>query len=224
MVQARHKLSGAVLAATVYAIAVRPRLTRWGTTDEELARTFPGADLIPDGRPSSTLAVTIEAPPAEVWPWLVQMGWERAGWYSWDLLDNGGRTSAREIHPEWQDLSVGDRLMAWSPNGPLDAWGVALLEPGRFLGLRGLSDLQGRTLDPAGPRPSGFFDGLWGFQLDELPGGRTRLVVGGYQSIRPRWLERIVDFWIYPPVHWIMQTRQLYNLKRRAEHRGPATP
>jgi len=212
------------LGAAVYVFVLRPRLVRWGASDEEVARTFPGGELIPDGTRASTMAVTIEAPPAQVWPWLVQMGWDRAGWYSWDRLDNGGRPSAQELHPEWQHLSLGERLLAWSPGGPVSAWQVAALDPERFLGLRGLSDLRGRILDPTQPRPPAHIEGLWGFLLEELPGDRTRLVVGGYQSISPRWLERIVNFWIYPLMHWPMQTRQFANLKRNVErHRRLAT-
>jgi hypothetical protein len=204
-------------ASASYALVVRPRLLRWGATDEELARPYPGADIIPDGKRAATMAVTIEAPPAQVWPWLVQMGYDRAGWYSWDRLDNGGRPSADRIHPEWQEIKPGDRLTAWSPGGPVSAWEVAALEPEHFLGLRGLSDLRGRQFDPQGPWPRGYVDGLWGFLLEELPGGRTRLVVGGYQSGRPRWLLAVGDFFVYPPVHWIMQTRQFANIKRLAE-------
>ena len=208
-------------AALVYPLIVRPRLVRWGATDEELIRPFPGAELIPEGTRASTMAVTLEAPAAEVWPWLVQMGWDRAGWYSWDRLDNGGRRSATTIHPEWQHLAVGDNVSAWSQDGPVNAWQVAALEPRRFLGLRGLTDLRGRVLDPSQPRPSAYVEGLWGFLLEERPDHRTRLVVGGYQTIRPRWLEGIVNFWVYPAVHWAMQTRQFANLARNlaAAHR-----
>jgi len=218
------KFAGLAGLAAVYGLALRPRLVRWGATDEEVARTYPGGDLIPDGTRAATMAVTIDAPPAQVWPWLVQMGWDRGGWYSWDRLDNGGRPSANEVHPDWQDLSIGDHLKAWSPGGSMDAWEVAALQPERFLGLRGLTDLRGRILDQSQPRPPAYVDGLWGFLLEELPRDRTRLVVSGYQSVRPRWLERLVNFWFYPPVHWMMQTRQFANLKRNAEdNRSPAT-
>lgn len=170
------------------------------------------------------MAITIEAPPAEVWPWLAQMGWGRAGWYSWDRLDNGGRPSAHELHPEWQDIAVGDRLAAWSSGGPVDAWEVAALEPGRFLGLRGLSDLRGHLLDPTQPRPSTYTEGLWGFLLEELSPNGTRLIVGGYQTFRPRWLEGFVNFWVYPLLHWPMQVRQFSTIKRNVvNHRSSAT-
>ena len=218
MVGLGRKVVGFVsVAAAAYAVVVRPRLVRWGASDEEVTRAYPGADLIPDGTRASTMAVTIGASPAEVWPWLVQMGGDRAGWYSWDRLDNGGHPSAREVHPEWQHLSVGDWLSAWSPRGPMKAWEVVAFEPNRFLGLRGLSDFRGNVIDATQPRPSAFTEGLWGFLLEEFHGDRSRLVVGGYQAMRPRWLERFVNFWVYPPVHWVMQTRQFANLKRNIE-------
>ena len=102
------------------------------------------------------------APPARVWPWLVQMGFGRAGWYSWDHLDNWGRASAERIHPEWQEIAVGDHL----PGMPDDKawWEVAALEPEHFLGLRASYDLKFQPFDPNGPRPRFYTDSLWGFR------------------------------------------------------------
>jgi len=210
-------------AAVVYGAWVRPRLMRWGATDEEVTGPYPGADLVSDGERGATMAVTIDAAPDQVWPWLVQLGGGRAGWYSWDHLDNAGRPSAQTVHPEWQDIAVGDYIKYWTRrHGLVDAWQVAALEPNRFLGLRGLSDLRGRSLDPKQPRPSAYTEGLWGFLLTELPAGRTRLVIGGYQALRPRWLGRFLDYWLYPPVVWIMQARMLAVLKRNVERAAPA--
>jgi len=218
-------VAGVATAEVVYAAWVRPRLMRWGATDEEVAEPYPGAELVPDGQRAATMAVTIDAPPDQVWPWLVQMGWDRGGWYSWDRLDNAGRPSARDVHPEWQDLALGDYIKAWQPGtGPRDAWEVAALEPNRFLGLRGLTDLHGRNLDPTQPRPSAYLEGLWGFLLNELPGERTRLVIGGYQALRPRWLERFVIYWIYIPVVWVMQARTLSVLKQNIEQAARTRP
>jgi hypothetical protein len=210
------------LSAGVYALAVRPRMLRWGASNDEVQGPYPGAELIPGGRRGATLAATIDAPPSRVWPWLVQMGCDRAGWYSWDCLDNAGVPSAERIHPEWQNLVAGSRL-ASTPNGR--AWfEVAALDPERFLGLRATINLRdGRPFDPAGPRPRFYFDGLWGFQLTGLPGGRTRLVVSGYASARPRLLQGIADVLFWEPAHWIMQRRQFANLKRRAERRSLRT-
>lgn len=204
------------LTVGTYVLALRPRLLRWGATEEEVRRPYPGADLIPDGTRSATLAVTIDAPPARVWPWLVQMGYDRAGWYSWDHLDNLGHPSAERIHPEWQDIQQGNYM------DRRHSWQVAALEPERFLGLRASYDL--RTLhwyDPAGPRPRFFTDSLWGFLLEERPGGRTRLIESGYWAMRPRWLQPLISVSL-EPTHWMMQVRQFANLKWRAEQTDPA--
>jgi proline iminopeptidase len=222
---ARHRISGtaklpriligAVAVVAGYCVWVRPRMLRSGATEDEVRQAFPGADLIPGASRSATMAVTIDAPAADVWPWLVQMGTDRAGWYSWDRLDNWGQASAARIHPEWQQLALGDRL-AGTPDGT-QSWEVAALEPERFLGLRMSLDLRGRPFDPAGPPPRAYTDSIWGFLLDELPDGRTRLVVSGYWSLRPRWLQPIFAFAFLEPSHWIMQTRQFGNLRRRIE-------
>ena len=213
-------------SALVYGGLVRPRLLRWGASDQEVAGPYPGAGVVPEGERGATMAVTIDALPGQVWPWLLQLGGDRGGWYSWDHLDNGGRPSAREVHPEWQDLDLGDSVKYWTRHGPVDAWDVAVLEPDRFLGLHGLSDLRGRRLDARQPRPSAYTEGLWGFWLNELPGGRTRLVIGGYQASRPRWLGRLTDA-VFPLVVWIMQARMLRVLKRNVERAvaasGPRT-
>lgn len=92
----------------------RPWHQRWGTTDDELRSVQPGDDLLPDAAFRATRAITIAAPPEDVWPWLVQVGCLRAGWYSNDLLDNLGRPSATTIVPEFQHLEVGQ----WVPMAP----------------------------------------------------------------------------------------------------------
>jgi hypothetical protein len=214
-----RKLAAVLGLVGGYAARVRPRLLRWGATDEEVRRPFKGAELIPGGERSATMAVTIDAPPSRVWPWLVQMGVDRAGWYSWDRLDNWGLRSAERIHPEWQKIALGDRLAA-KPDAS-EWWEVAALEPERFLALRMSLDLRGRPFHPTGARPRFYTDSTWGFLLEELPAGCTRLVVSGYWSLRPRWLQPIVSFLFLEPSHWIMQTRQFTNLKRHAE-RDPA--
>ena len=196
----------------VYAFVVRPRLLRWGATDAEVEGPYPGAELIPGGTRSATMGVTIDAPPERVWPWLAQMGYGRAGWYSWDRLDNFGKHSAEELHPEWQEIAVGDHL------APMPGvWEVAALEPEHFLGLRTAVDLRGRPIDPAGPPPKVSTDSLWGFLLQPLPGGRTRLVVSGYWAFRPPWLQPLMNVLFLDLEHWVMQTRQFANLKRLVE-------
>ena len=199
----------------VYAFAVRPRLVRWGATDEEVKRPYQGAGIIAAGKRGTTMAVTIDAPPSAVWPWLAQMGVDRAIWYTWDYWRPWGLRSADRIHPEWQSISVGYRMPS-TPKGSA-WWEVAALEPKRFLGLRMSVDLRGRRFDPHKRRPRFYSDSLWAFRLENLPENRTRLVVSGYWAFRPKWLQGIVSFLFIEPSTWIMQTRQFAGLKRRAE-------
>ena len=91
-------LAGLAIAGG-YGALLPPKLRRWGATDAEVAAPYPGADLVPGGKRGATMAATIDAPPSRVWPWLVQMGCDRAGWYSWDRLDNGGIPSGRGSTP-----------------------------------------------------------------------------------------------------------------------------
>lgn len=216
---APRRIAAAALGlAAAHALVLRPRMLRWGATDEEVRRPFPGEAIVPGGRRSATMAVTIDAPRATVWPWLAQMGADRAGWYSWDRLDNWGNASARRIHPEWQDISVGDR-MAGTPDGR-QSWVVAALDPGRLLVLRMSLDLRGRPFDPEAGHPRSYTDSTWGFLLEGLPGGRTRLVVSGYWALRPAWLRPLMSVLVLEPSHWAMQARQFANLRRRAERLG----
>jgi hypothetical protein len=106
--------AAAVAAEVLGYLAWRPRMTRWGATDEEAAEPLPGDEITPHPRVRSTRAITIDAPPEKVWPWIVQMGMGRAGFYTHEWVERplGGYYaeghSATRIHPEFQDLQVGD--------------------------------------------------------------------------------------------------------------------
>ena len=106
---------GAVLCG-VYVRFIRPWQLRWGATDDEVTRAMPGDEVVQQPTFNATRAVTIQARPEEIWPWLVQIGITRAGWYSYDWVDNLGRPSAERILPDLQRLAVGD-VVPMSPNG-----------------------------------------------------------------------------------------------------------
>jgi len=89
----------------------------WGATPDEVRADMPGDDRFPAAQFRATRALTVAAPPELVWPWLVQVGCGRAGWYSHDLLDNLGHPSATTIEPAWQDLQIG-QWVAMSPKPP----------------------------------------------------------------------------------------------------------
>ena len=209
-------VAAVVAAPVLYAGWIRRRLLTWGATRDETARAWPGDELIPeDNAPDCTMATTLPAPPEQVWPWLVQMGVGRAGSYSWDRLDNGGKPSADRIVPEWQSLEMGQRLNV-SPDG--HRWmTVARVEPGRALVLRATAELpSGRSLDPPPARlPRAYLDGIWGFYLQPAPGGKTRLVAHTHGRNHPRLLGDAFSLLLGEPSHFIMQTRQFHGLRAR---------
>ena len=129
--------------------------------------------LVPEAIFASTHAITIDAPPERVWPWIAQMGAGRAGWYSWDAIDNGGTASATSILPAFQTLGSGDVMPAIP--GASEAFVVAAVDPPRDLVLTVPDGRGGNAV-------------AWEHVLNPLPDGRTRLLVRGRAS--SHWLDR----------------------------------
>lgn len=178
--------------------------------------TLAGDDLVPDATNQFTHGITIAAPPEKIWPWLVQMGCGRAGFYSIDTFDNGGVPSAREIHPELQHIEVGQVLPA-TPDGP-DGFEVLAIDPPRALVLGGLFDIDARRqLAFTALRPKRYWHISWAFVLEQLGPTTTRLRVRARAATAPGSVRAL---WIRP-VHHLMQTVQLRNLAARAEGRLP---
>jgi len=191
----------------------------WQATPEERKRPLPGDDLVPEARSAPTHAITIPVPPDNVWPWLVQRGCDRAGYYSYDRLDNGGRPSADRILPAFQNTAVGD-LLPSRPGSP-HGFEVLRMEPPRVFLLGAFLRLPGgATLPWDGARPKAYLRATWLFLLEEQDGA-TRLVVRVRGITRPRWLGIMINS-VMGPAHIIMQRRQLLNLRARAEAIGHA--
>jgi hypothetical protein len=191
-------LAGLLLLA--YRSVVRPWHARWGATDEEVTRALPGDELLPDAN-VTTRAVTIDARPEEVWPWLVQLGYGRAGWYSYDWIDNDGRPSASRIVPELQRLEPGDQILMAPGLGPR----VRAVEPDWYL-LAGDAD-----------------GGIWCLALSPLGDGRTRLP----SRWRIRWPITLASvFWVLvsDPGTFVMERRMLLGIKRRVERAATGEP
>jgi hypothetical protein len=179
-------------------------------------RSLPGDELLPDAAGHFTHSTVIATPPEQVWPWLVQMGCQRAGFYSIDLLDNAGVPSAPEIRLDLQQLRVGDKI----PSTPeRDGYFEVLrLEPNRLLVLGTLFDVEAQQQLPFdAPRPRRFWQVTWVFVLEPLDVSRTRLYARARGSFSSS--ERFHAFWIRP-VHHLMQTAQLRHLAERAEGRN----
>ena len=143
-----------IVAIPLFAVTpvIRPWHTRWGASPTEVGSAMPGDDLFPRAQFQATRAITIDAAPNEVWPWLVQVGFGRAGFYSYDLLDSLGPQRAERIVPELQTLSVGD----WVPMSPTvtatTAFKVDSFDPAAWLLWRKPDSTWSWRLDPAGQR------------------------------------------------------------------------
>lgn len=189
-----------------------------GSADElERRLPLPGDELIIDAA-SDTMGIDLGATPAQIWPWLLQMGCRRAGWYSHDLLDNGGVRSATEIIPSLQSIAVGDVLPA-TPEGD-DGFEVLRIEPERALVLGGVYDLaRGQQTRFFGARPERHWQVTWAFVLRPLDATTTRLTVRARAAYAPAAVG-VRLLWVVP-VHHFMERAQLRNLKERVEGRAP---
>ena len=168
--QRRFLAGGAMLAATAgYLLPVRRWFSRWGTTTEELTRAMPGDAMIPNPTDVSMQAITVNAPPEDIWPWLVQIGYQRGGLYSYDWLDRLfgflDRPSATRILPEYQQLAVGDKV-PWDSRGTELTVGV--VEPLRALALSSQVD---------------DFMWVWQFGLYPVDDQHTRFVTRGSERV-----------------------------------------
>jgi hypothetical protein len=205
-------IAGGAAAAAAAAVAAYPVLWRrwcltWGATADEAAAQMPGDDLMPSPDLISTRAITVEAPPGAIWPWLVQMGSGRGGAYTYDWIENLsglGMHSANEILPQFQDLKVGDVLPLGSQDAP--RMRVEVVDRERALVVRSS-------------------DGNWVWVFGLYPEGKhTRLVSrnrikmpGASAPARLGWAV------VMEPGSLVMERKMLLGIKQRAEHLA-ATP
>ena len=187
----------------------------YGATRAERQRPLPGDDLVVEPQAVTTHAITIDAPPDVVWPWLVQMGWGRGQWYTarWvdRLLFPGNGPCAERLVPEWQMLRVGDRILDGAPDKHC-AFVVAAVNPNRHLVLHSREHLPPGWVE----RYDAALDWTWQFVLEALPGDRTRFIFRSRLRLRPRWVEAFY-LAVIVPADFIMSRQMLHGVKRRAE-------
>jgi hypothetical protein len=188
------------IAAFGYFFIYRPIQLRWGATAEEVRREMPGDGVQPRPVFNATRVITIQAQPQQIWPWLVQMGYRRAGWYGYDWIDNDGIASSTQVLPEWQGLKVGDTIPIWKN---LD-FPVTALEPNRtlvFVSNTG-KDSMALGLYPVNARETRL---VW------------RIRLGPYDG-KSRWIAAQI---FTDCADFIAVRQNLLGIKRRAEGRRP---
>ena len=204
------------LALGAYAFGVRPRIRTRGATPWEHFREWPGDELTPQTRGRATRAITIHATPSEIWPWILQIGQDRAGFYSYTFLENLFRAEMRNTYRivlEWQQRSVGDDfwLAAKHRYGGHARIVVAQLEPERALVL-----VQPRDAESAIDR--GYAPhGSWSFYLQPIDRNSTRLIMRSIAGEHPTMKEKLADLFFWEPAHFIMEWRMMTRIKQLAE-------
>ena len=186
---------------------------RWGSTAAEVAWQLPGDSIVPHPMVVTTRAITIDAPASAIWPWLVQLGWHRAGWYSYDRIDNDHRQSVDHINPAWQDLGVGDLV----PEGPEVGWTVVEMTPARSLLLESHGPMAG--VDWVAGR-----DSSWLFLLEPKGENTTRLiersrtaVAGDRATMLGRLMSTAPAADLLAIGDFVMARKHLRGIKQRAE-------
>jgi hypothetical protein len=193
-------LVGLLIAVAVigtYLQVLGPWQRRWGATDYEVRRAMPGDGLLRPGAPSTTRAITIDAPPEEVFPWLLQIGYGRGGWYSYDWIDNDGKPSVERIDPALQLLAVGERIEMLPGMGPV----VHEIVPDRYIVSRGETD-------------------SWCLLVEPTPDGRTRLI-SRWRQDWPRTAGTYLWLVLADPGAFVMERKMLRRIRDLAEEDGP---
>jgi hypothetical protein len=181
-----------ILLVVVFIFVYRPWQLTWGATEGEVNRGMVGDDIVENPTFNATRAVTINARPEDIWPWIIQIGYKKAGFYSYDILDNDGIESAEWIIPEYQNLKVGDLIpMSKDINAR-----VAALEPDKYM-LMVFN--WGNTAS-------------WNWGLYKIDTGRTRLVT----RLRARH-ESIITRVLLDTFEIVMMRKCMLGIKRRAE-------
>jgi hypothetical protein len=197
-------LLAAIGAVAVYRGKVRPWMYTWGAWGDEVTNLLPGDELVQPGTPRTTRAVTIDAPVDAVWPWLAQIGEDRGGFYSYSLLERavGARIhNAGAIHPEWQQLGVGDTIWLARRYGDGARQVVAAVKSGAYLVLMSADDFDRVQ---RGEKASG----AWSFHLRQ-EAGWTRLLVRGSGGA--------VGHAVFDIPHFVMEQKMMRGIRNRAE-------
>ena len=202
-----------------YVFAVRPWHTAWGATHLDRVAKLPGDDFSPRAYHTITHAVNIQAPPEAIWPWIVQIGQDRSGFYSYRFLENLVGCQMPKVHtivPEWQNRAAGDTVWFAAPQryGGRARMVAAIVEPQRSLTLATPEDWKRLQSGDQG------WETTWTFALVPKAGGSTRLIARLRSVAYPSLITRVVNYIFWEPAHFVMERKMLLTIEALAEEQA----
>lgn len=193
-------LAGLLILLIIMIALLTPWMDRWGATDGEITATFPGDELVPEPASFVNRAITIHAKPEQIYPWLVQIGADKGGWYSYDWLEtiaNCPNSNADRIHQEWQNLDVGDLVLMCPGEFAPPPYIVAQLHPNQAIVM--------------GHQENGEWVDLYQLVIVPQVDGSSRLI------LRTRTM-MVGGIWtVFHPIAFMMEQRMLRTVRERAE-------
>ena len=205
-----------VVAGLVYHLGLRNWCLRWGTTPAEAQATLPGDDLFPVYAGQATHAITIHATPEQVWPWIMQIGQDRGGFYSYTIFENMfgcDMPKVEHLVPEWKPRLVGETVWFATPRrfGGQGKMIPAIIEPNRAFVMVSPNDWQRLQ---AGGRAT---EGMWAFTLEPMGDGQTRLIARVRGGTPPTLASQLAGRLFWEPAHFVMEQKMLRTIRDLAQ-------
>jgi len=206
-----------IIPAIIYHFGLRQWCMHWGATGVEVASTLPGDELMPTyAGPGVTHAITVNAPPERIWPWLMQIGQDRSGFYSYTFFENAFGADMPKVErlvPEWKPRAQGETVWFATPRrfngeGKMIA---AVVQPNRAFAMVSANDW--RNLQTGGTG----HEGLWSFTLEPLRSGQTRLIARLRGGTPPTLSGRVLGRLFWEPAHFVMEQKMLRTIRDLSE-------
>ena len=205
-----------IVSGLIYHLGLRGWCLRWGTTPAEARATLPGDSLFPVYAGEATHAITIHTPPEKIWPWLMQIGQDRSGFYSYTFLENSfgcGMPKVEHLVHEWKPRAPGDTVWFCNPKrfGGQGKMIPAIVDPDRSFAMVTPHDWQRLQ---AGNHAQ---ESIWSFTLQPLDAGQTRLIARVRGGVPPTLASRLLGRLFWEPAHFVMEQKMLRTIRDLSE-------
>jgi len=206
-----------LVPALVYHFGLRNWCLSWGTTAAEAHATLPGDELFPEYTSEATHAITIHTTPQKIWPWLMQIGQDRSGFYSYTFLENTfgcDMPKVEHLVPEWKPRTRGEIVWFCDPKSYNGEGKMipAVVETDRAFTM--ITPGDWKSVQAGGHAREGF----WSFTLQPIDAGQTRLIARVRGGTPPTLASRVMGRLFWEPAHWVMEQKMLRTVRNLAEH------